>query len=211
MTITRVCCTTVEMQESDVEELERRAIRVWMRTVMSSQGWSANEWAVKANTSPTNITRFLNSDATYIPTSRTLGKLAFVAGSNPQLINKGQEGGLIKYPVKNADGETVDMLAVEDENVEVYKLGYTTGMWAAGIMPNTIVVIKKVKPKEIENGDVLLFEDEKYGLLCCEFYEGSIFFKVVQDNSENQIWHPRKCTTITKFLVGKVIQSIKKF
>lgn len=194
-----------------MEELERRAIRVWMRTVMSSQGWSANEWAVKAKTSPTNITRFLNSDATYIPTSRTLGKLAFVAGSNPQLINKGQESGLIKYPVKNADGETVDMLAVEDENVEIYQLGYITGMWAGGITPNSIVVVKKVKTKELKNGDVLLFEDETHGLLCCTYYDGSIFFKVVQDYIDNDHWLPRKCSTISKVLVGRIIQSIKKF
>jgi len=201
-----------------VEELERRAIRVWMRTVMSSQGWSANEWAVKANTSPTNITRFLNSDATYIPTSRTLGKLAFVAGSNPQLINKGQEGGLVKHPVKNSNGETVDMIVVDDSSVELYKLGYWTGMGMMGIMSHSTVVIKPYnKKKDIKDGDIVLYRSEACGFLCGIIENNQICYyprnptQLPDTFTEGQSWRPIKISNLKNNIIGKVIQCMNNF
>lgn len=207
----RVCCTTVEMQESDVEELERRAIRVWMRTVMSTQNWSANEWAVKANTSPTNITRFLNSDATYIPTARTLGKLAYVAGSSPQLVNKGQETGLIKHPVKNVDGDVVDMIVIEGENVECYQLGTNTGMWGSGISPHSYVVVDRTKFNDLTDGNIILFEDAQNGLLCAEVLGVNAHFRIMNMNVPLSDWQPRKLINIRKNYIGRVTQSIVKF
>ena len=67
-----------------MEDYETKAIRVWMRQVMDSRSWSANRWATLAGTSPTNITRFLNG-AKFTPSSKTLAKLVYVAGSSPQL------------------------------------------------------------------------------------------------------------------------------
>lgn len=207
----RVCCTTVEMQESDVEELERRAIRVWMRTVMSTQNWSANEWAVKANTSPTNITRFLNSDATYIPTARTLGKLAYVAGSSPQLVNKGQETGLIKHPVKNVDGDVVDMIVIEGENVECYQLGLNTGMWGSGISPHSYVVVDRTKFNDLTDGNIILFEDDEHGLLCAEVLRFNAHFRIMNMNVPLADWQPRRLVSLRKKYIGRVTQSIVKF
>lgn len=201
-----------------MEELERRAIRVWMRTVMSSQGWSANEWAVKANTSPTNITRFLNSDATYIPTSRTLGKLAFVAGSNPQLINKGQEADLIKRPVKNAHGETVDMIVVDDSSVELYQMNYWTGMGAMGIMSYSTVVVKPYKnKKDIINGDIVLYQSRTCGLLCAVIESNYICYyprtptEYPDTFTKEDSWRPVKLKNLTGNIIGKVIQCMNKF
>lgn len=61
------------------------AIRRWMRMVMEQRDWSAEAWARKAETSPTNITRFLNHEGS-IPSTRTLAKLGDAAGSFPDLM-----------------------------------------------------------------------------------------------------------------------------
>ena len=67
-----------------MEDFEVKAIRVWMRSIMDTKEWTANKWATLAGTSPTNITRFLNG-AKFVPSSKTVGKLAAVAGSSPDL------------------------------------------------------------------------------------------------------------------------------
>lgn len=70
------------MSSDPMKRSEQNAIRVWMRQVMNDKGWSANSWAVKAGTSPSNITRFLK-EGNFTPSSATLSKLAYVAGSQP--------------------------------------------------------------------------------------------------------------------------------
>ena len=54
-------------------------LRRWMLGVMASKEWNAEEWANKAGTTPTNITRFLKG-SDHIPSYATLVKLALVAG-----------------------------------------------------------------------------------------------------------------------------------
>lgn len=67
------------------EDYARRAIKVWMREVMQSKGWSANEWATKSGTSATNITRFLSPTSDIMPSGSTIAKLSRTAGSQPKL------------------------------------------------------------------------------------------------------------------------------
>lgn len=69
------------MQQSRL--LARNAVRTWMRQVLADKGWSANEWAIAAKTSPTNITRMLTGMSETIPSFETIFKLARVAGSQP--------------------------------------------------------------------------------------------------------------------------------
>lgn len=69
----------------NTEDYARRAIKVWMREVLQAKGWSANEWAKKAGTSPTNITRFLSPTSNIVPSGATIAKLSTVAGSQPKL------------------------------------------------------------------------------------------------------------------------------
>jgi transcriptional regulator with XRE-family HTH domain len=54
-------------------------LRKWMTDVMQEREWNAQEWARKASTSPTNITRFLRG-SDHIPSYATLIKLAIAAG-----------------------------------------------------------------------------------------------------------------------------------
>lgn len=70
----------------DYNEMARRSVRVWMRQVLETKGWTANEWAKAAGTSPTNITRLLNSQTATVPTAATLMKLAIVARTQPNLM-----------------------------------------------------------------------------------------------------------------------------
>lgn len=76
----------------DYAEYGRNAVRVWMRQVMDEKGWTANEWAVSARTSPTNITRLLAPNSKVVPSIDTISKLASVARSQPNLILGGQTG-----------------------------------------------------------------------------------------------------------------------
>ena len=69
----------------DSNEQARRAVRVWMREVLEKKDWTAADWAKRAGTSPTNITRVLSPTSRIIPSAATIGKLAAVAGSQPKL------------------------------------------------------------------------------------------------------------------------------
>lgn len=74
----------------DQGELTRNAVKVWMRQVLASTGWKPAEWARRAETTPTNITRFLGPTANLMPTVETLGKLCRAAGSQPNLTGMPQ-------------------------------------------------------------------------------------------------------------------------
>jgi len=73
-----------------VQEQVQQSVRRWVRTVMHQQSWSAEEWARRAATTPTNITRILSSDSS-LPNAATLARLARVAGSQPDLIGTGHK------------------------------------------------------------------------------------------------------------------------
>jgi transcriptional regulator with XRE-family HTH domain len=60
--------------------LEKDYLRRWMREVMAERGWNAEEWAQHAQTTATNITRFLKGRSAHIPSYATLAKLAAAAG-----------------------------------------------------------------------------------------------------------------------------------
>lgn len=205
-----------------MEQDERKAIRVWMRTVMANHNWTANGWATRAGTSTSNITRFLNSDSKFIPSARTLAKLASVAGSFPPLLNTGgQQTTYIKRPVHDAEGLVVDMIVIEDDNVELYQMGFWTGMGARGIFSaSTVVVEPKKSFKDLDDGDVILYKSKALGLCCAEYRDGLINFfpQVVSSVPEefNDIgepyWSSVKCKDIgDRRLIGKVVQTMLKF
>jgi len=183
-----------------VEEIERRTIRVWMRQVMSEKHMSANHWATLAGTSPTNITRFLNSDSKFLPSARTLAKLAKIAGSSPQFLNSAQQ--FKKIEVRNVEGDVVDMINVDDPTLQAYKLGAVTGYSMGGVMPHSYVVVRPVN-NEVNDGDVLLVEDEEFGLLVGEVLGDYIIHK----SSTRMV--PSK-PLLDQVVVGSVFQIITK-
>ena len=186
-----------------MNDTEVKSIKVWMRQVMQQTGMSANEWATKAGTSPTNITRFLNSDSKFVPSARTIAKLSSVSKSQPSF---GQIPTVTTVPVLNAEGVVVDMINdPKIGKVRAYQLGEYTGYGQAGIFSWSYVVVADCKNPV--DGDVLLIKDDKYGLLVGEFYDGLLLFRN-SDHLVNQERRPRKMKGVE--IVGKVIQSIQK-
>ena len=72
-----------------VDSDARQRIAAWMTEVMQSQGWTAKDWATRADTSPSNITRFMSkiTEGKHVPSPGTIEKLAQAAGSAPQLFS----------------------------------------------------------------------------------------------------------------------------
>ena len=57
---------------------QKEIIRQWMQSVLNATGWSAAEWARRAGTSPSNVTRLLARDEASIPRIETLLKLTAI-------------------------------------------------------------------------------------------------------------------------------------
>lgn len=158
----------------------RRNIKVWMREVMASKGWTASTWARKAGTSPTNITRFLQPTATVLPSSDTLAKLAKVAGSQPKLgmisdtATPGWHLPYVTLPVISAyapmqlweivmDGRSAfEMLTVDAplDGPAVVTDVFSMGMAARGIMPGDRIIVERILKKDVQPGHVVLFLHE---------------------------------------------------
>ncbi len=82
---------------------QKEIIRDWMQSVLLATGWSAAEWARRADTSPSNITRLLAKDDASIPRIETLLKLAAMvppeAGIEPLPFLRGGISTSISQPV----------------------------------------------------------------------------------------------------------------
>ena len=204
-----------------MEQDERKAIRVWMRTVMANHNWTANGWATRAGTSTSNITRFLNSDSKFIPSARTLAKLAAVAGSFPPLLNTGcQQTTYIKRPVYDAEGLVIDMIVIDDDNVEIYQMGEWTGMGARGIVGHSTVVVEPKKSfQDLDEGDIVLYKSNSIGLMCAEYRNDLLACypsdaRVMPEQFSHigqEFWSPIKAKDVGKRLIGKVKQAMIKF
>lgn len=199
-----------------MEEIERRTIRVWMRQVMQEHGLSANAWAVKAGTSPTNITRFLNSDSKFIPSARTLAKLAKVVRSSPQFLNASQQE-RIRIPVLDANGQVDHMIVVERDDVVAYKLKEYTGMGAVGIHSYaTVIVEPRDSWNDIEEDDIVVVKSPSYEILCGRYNNGLINYYPINTDVPPEFDPPNWTSVPIDFvgdegLYGKVIQSINDF
>lgn len=199
-----------------MEEIERRTIRVWMRQVMQEHGLSANAWAMKAGTSPTNITRFLNSDSKFIPSARTLAKLAKVVGSSPQFLNAAQQKRM-KIPVKDANGQVDHMIVVDRDDVVAYKLKEFTGMGAVGISSfSTVIVEPRNSWNDIEEDDIVLVHSQSYEILCARYNNGLVNYYPSSTEVPAEFDPQNWMSVSTDFigddgLYGKVIQCIKNF
>lgn len=199
-----------------MEEIERRTIRVWMRQVMQEHGLSANAWAMKAGTSPTNITRFLNSDSKFIPSARTLAKLAKVVRSSPQFLNATKQE-RIKIPVMDANGQVDHMIVVDRDDVVAYKLREYTGMGAVGIMSYaTVIVEPRNSWADVEPEDIVCIYSPSYEILCARYNNGLINYYPINNDVPPEFEPPNWMSVPIDFvgdegLYGKVIQSITNF
>lgn len=159
----------------------RRAIKVWMRDVMTSKNWTASQWARLAGTSPTNITRFLSPTSDIIPSGSTISKLARVAGSQPKLgalteVNATSAWHLPIIVPRLLSGfspaqlweylmrpqSPLQTIAVDSNfNGPAFVTDVSAaGMVGRGIAPGDRIIVENVKRGEIETGHVVLFRHE---------------------------------------------------
>jgi hypothetical protein len=146
----------------------RNAVRVWMRQVMAERQWTAAHWAKLANTSPTNITRFLSPGCRIVPSADTISKLAHVAGSQPNLgfvpgvarvavrvVPVVREGYLImRDAAAHGTNETVAVASSVSEQA-VAVLVESDSMSASGILPDDIVVIEPLEVQPVSKGRIV--------------------------------------------------------
>jgi hypothetical protein len=159
----------------------RRAIKVWMREVMAAKGWSANEWAKRAGTSPTNITRVLSPTSGIIPSGATISKLSRAAGSQPKLD--------FKYDLSVSSSWQVPLLngtlfsAFSPRQLWEYVMNPASplqtiavdgpvdgpcvvtdvpalGMVARGITVGDRILVERMTARDLEPGNVVLFQHD---------------------------------------------------
>lgn len=76
----------------------REMLRRWMQAVLDHTGWSAKEWARRADTSPTNITRLTNSNEGSTPNFSTVMKLMKVAPTMPGVSPDNSANNVVQFP-----------------------------------------------------------------------------------------------------------------
>lgn len=180
-----------------MEDYEAKAIRVWMRTTMDTKQWSANHWGKIAKTSPTNITRFLNGSK-FVPSSKTIAKLASVAGTSPDL--GGNNAIALRTQTVNIfrDGERVDEMTVFNVKGELEAHIWPRECGTNGIAQGDIVVVRK--QKQFDEGNLICFHDD-------EIRTG------IKVGGQNAAFQPRKGKMVMLKDVkvkGKVVQIIKQ-
>lgn len=174
------------MNEADV-------VRAWMRRVMDDKGWSAERWARIADTSPTNITRFLRG-ARHLPSARTLSKLAAVAGSAPELgrdrlrvitlqktvsvflqsqvvmLTRGDRGAPEPKPIES----TSTMQSVSDQAFAFRVTG--DRLVLRGVVEGDLIIAEPVAVLTPRPGDVVLYrcDDDPHGSRLGELQAGGI-------------------------------------
>ena len=76
-----------------VDKMTHAIVAEWMRDVMATHGWTARHWAELAETSHSNIIRVMSpakGSEPVMPRLDTLGRLARIAGSQPNLLRVSQ-------------------------------------------------------------------------------------------------------------------------
>ena len=181
-----------------MEDYESKAIRVWMRSVMQTRQWSANKWATMAGTSPTNITRFLNGGK-FVPSSKTIGKLSYVAGSAPSLSQTAPlDAASRTITLKDHLEKDIGVVTVYNLTGDIIAYKFDRDSITYGINPNDIVVARK--QKKFEDANVVLF-----------FYEDRLQLGKKIDGM-NAVYQTRKNRTVRLAdvrLIGRVVQIVK--
>ena len=181
-----------------MEDYESKAIRVWMRSIMQTREWSANKWATMAGTSPTNITRFLNGSK-FVPSSKTIGKLSYIAGSAPQLSqNATLDAASRTITLKDHLEKDIGQVTVYNLTGDIVAYKYPRISPSYGVDEGDIVVVRKQK-KFDDNNVVLFFDDARINL--GKKIEGM-----------KAVYQPRRNRTVRLAdvrVIGRVVQIVK--
>jgi len=187
------------MSSDPMKRSEQNSIRVWFRTVMREKEWSANQWASLAGTSASNITRFLK-DGNFTPSSATLAKLAYVAGSQPAFHTSSDH-----TLTKTQQVTLFDELDNEINRIGVFGVSGELKAYLSnfvytplGIKPSDTIVVK-TKCK-ILDGKFLCITDGVINLVL----ESTNDDKFLIDKSTGDIIKRKDCN-----IVGRIVQIVK--
>jgi len=203
----------------------RRAIKVWMREVMAAKDWSASEWARRAGTSPTNITRFLSPVSSIVPSSATISKLARAAGTQPRLgvmqdLNPSKAVHIANISAKLLSGfsprQLWDYLMRQDSPVQMIAIDGpidgpafvvdvpAQGMVARGITLGDRILVEKIKGSELSPGHVVLIHHE--GVAKIGEWQGQVI--VFYPQSAGPEYHPLRTSEVEVY--GRVRRLIRE-
>jgi hypothetical protein len=141
-----------------------------MSNVMLEKKWSAEKWGKEAQTSPTNITRFLSNDSSAIPNVATLEKLARAAGS-AYPIGDLQKSSLYSVPV--VDAALIAMIHWPAQTQEIQKMmkASTKAIQAAfPCGPNSFaleVLSHDLSQRAVVKGDIVIVDPDAATELFC--------------------------------------------
>jgi hypothetical protein len=105
--------------------------------------------------------------------------------------------------------------------VQVFRLGYWTGMGARGISSQCLVVVEpRNRISDCRDGDIILYRSRSVGLMCAEYRNGMLVCyptdATVMPEEFNELgsgfWAPLDAGVIgEKGLIGKVTRSVLQF
>ena len=143
---------------------EKDKLSIWMKDILSKNRWKAEDWARLADTSPTNITRFL-SKGTHMPSSRVLDALADAANSVPPL---GPKPGVVVQSIPFRRGGKMSderFHTVTELSSKAFAVTLETdSMSLGGMLPGDILICEPEDVVIPRHGLIVVFEDEKNGL-----------------------------------------------
>ena len=201
-----------------MEDFEVKAIRVWMRSIMDVKEWTPNKWATLSGTSPTNITRFLNGSK-FVPSSKTIAKLAAVAGSSPDL--GGQS--LTNFSSQSVQYfcaiscERLGEMTVYNVKGDLVAYRFDRELTAYGLSAGDTLIVRK--QTKFETGDTIIHEWLDNGLRM-KLNEDNLPIKKsligvgIKIKGHNEMWKTRRKAAVSLNdikPIGKLVQIIKNF
>lgn len=185
-----------------MEQAQER-IAAWMQRVMVKNNWTAEEWARRAGTSPTNLTRFLGSGS-HTTSGNTLIKLATAAKSTPPIgpetLSPTTEipfyedfmGKILKGNFTVPSEVSASAFAVELE-ADTMTLG--------GLLPGDTLVCEPETVRSARNGSILAYVVD--GLMCA----GKLYPPYLMPSSSNSDNMPVNVKDVN--IVGTVVTQVR--
>lgn len=213
--------------DMNTDDPARRAIKVWMRDVMTQKNWTASQWARRAGTSPTNITRFLSPTSSIMPSGNTIAKLARAAGSQPKLNPLHDLNPVKSWQVPIISAQILAGYPPADlwEQALIQMSSHTiavdgpidgpafvvdvpaVGMVGRGISPGDRILVEQVKSgKELAPGNVVLFYHD--GTPKLGEWQGQFIVFYPGHNGHDPLFSPVRSSEVS--LYGRVRRLIRE-
>tara|TARA_R100000700_G_scaffold8515_1_gene12420 strand:+ start:1781 stop:2374 length:594 start_codon:yes stop_codon:yes gene_type:complete len=181
----------------------------WMESVLKMNNWTAQDWAKKAQTSPTNITRFLSKRA-HLPNSATIFSLAEAAKSNPNVFSNDQY--CVSIPIVTAKDKNMAEVrklmphGSYNVNVDVSAEAFTVtldtdSMTLAGLLPGDRLICEPEQSLPRRHGHIIVYRDGK------TISAGKYLPPYVMPHSSNAERQPIDVDSVD--VMGIVVQSIR--